>query len=84
MMTQQIVIAIMNTWNGKRLNWAHIVYMKIMKEVQRYHEGEPKTWEVYFAFYISIYCQKLLSRGLQLSHLLAQFQPLVHCLVVRK
>lgn len=54
MMTQQIVIAIMNTWNGKRLNWAHIVYMKIMKEVQRYHEGEPKTWEVYFAFYISI------------------------------
>ena len=59
MITQQAVVTTMNTWNGKRVNWAHIVYQKTIEEVQRYREREPKTREMYFAFYISFYCQTL-------------------------
>ena len=59
MLAQQVVVAAMHTWNGKRVNWAQIVYQKTVEEVQRYREGEPKPREVYSAFYISIYCQTL-------------------------
>lgn len=59
MLAQQVVVAAMHTWNGKRVNWAQIVHQKTVEEVQRYREGEPKPKEVYSAFYISIYCQTL-------------------------
>lgn len=62
MITQQVVAAAMNTWNGKRVNWAQIVYQKTVEEIQRYREGEPKTREVYSAFYISIFCRTLPQR----------------------
>ena len=59
MIPQRIVVAAMNAWNGKRVEWARIVHQKTVEEVQRYRTGEPKTREVYSGFYISIYCQEL-------------------------
>ena len=59
MITQQIIVVAVNTWNGKRVNWARIVQQKTLEEIKRCQEGGPETWELFSAFYISVCSQEL-------------------------
>lgn len=49
----------MLTWEGKKVNWAQIVQQNMGDEIRRRQLGNPKTLELYKAFYITIYCQEL-------------------------
>lgn len=59
MMTQQIVVAAMNTWTGKKVNWSWIVQQKVEEEIERYQREKPVTGELFSAVYISILAQEL-------------------------
>lgn len=59
MMTQRIVVAAMNTWNGKKVNWGSIVQQKAEEEIRRYQKEKLVTGELFSAFYISVVGQEL-------------------------
>lgn len=41
------------------MNWAQIVQQKMGEEIRMHQEGNPKTLELFLAFYIYVYCQDL-------------------------
>ena len=57
MMTQRIVVAAMNTWNGKKVNQSWIVHQKVEEEIKRYQREKPVTKELFSPFYISMLAQ---------------------------
>ena len=58
-MTQKIVAAVVSTWEGNRVNWAQIVQHKMRAELATRLVGEPKTVELFSAFYITTLCEEL-------------------------
>lgn len=58
-MDQKFVVAAIQTWEGKKINWALIVQKQIHAEIVRLRVGTPKLLELYSAFYISFLCSKM-------------------------
>ena len=55
-MAQKYVVAAIQTWEGKRINWSQILQQQMHAEIMRVKVGVPRTLELYSAFYISFFC----------------------------
>ena len=58
MMTQKIIVAALCTWEGKKVNWAQAVQLKMGEEIKVRQLDTSKTLEMFFAFYILILCKE--------------------------
>jgi hypothetical protein len=56
-MAQKYVVAAVQAWEGRRINWSQIIHQKMHAEVMRLKVGVPRTLELYSAFYISFFCR---------------------------
>lgn len=56
---QKFVVAAIQTWEGKKINWALIVQKQMKAEILRLRTGTPRTLELCSAFYISLLCSKM-------------------------
>lgn len=56
---QKYVVAAVQTWEGKKINWSLIVQHKIHEEILRVKVGVPQMKGLCFAFNISECCQQL-------------------------
>lgn len=60
-MAQKYVVAAIQAWEGKRINWSQIIQQKMHAEVMRVKVGVPRMLELYSAFYISCLCREALA-----------------------
>ena len=58
-MEQKFVVAAIQTWEGKKINWAFIVQKQMQAEIRRLRIGSPRSLELCSAFYISLLCAKM-------------------------
>ena len=58
-MTQRSIVDAMRTWDGKKINWAHVVQQRMYEEIESKRLEGTKSMELYSAFYISVYCEEL-------------------------
>jgi hypothetical protein len=58
-MAQKYVVAAIQTWEGRRINWSQIIQQKMHAEVMRVKVGVPRILELYSAFYISFFSAEM-------------------------
>ena len=58
-MEQKFVVAAIQTWEGKKINWSLIVQKQMKAEILRLRTGPPCSLELCSAFYISLLCTKM-------------------------